>query len=116
MEISVADAAGKNLDQHLAGAWNGNRSLFDGERLAERANDSGFHGLVPGARSFSRKKGTSAHRRVGTSRASIALPGQVEGDIANDAVFVAHDSCAQAKPLRLKLRSPAAVKIGGLAA
>ena len=45
VQVGVADARG--VDRHLdhAGARLGDRHLVDGQRLAELANDGGFHGL-----------------------------------------------------------------------
>src|SRR5208282_855326 len=121
MEIGVADAAGNDLHQDFPRSRLGNRDFLDRKQLAERANDSGLHGLLHMPGSFSSESGASVDF-VSTRQSwacrnfSIALPGQEQGHVADDAIFVTHDSRAQAKTPRLELRSPAAVDLGGLAA
>ena len=39
VEVGVADAAGDQADEHLAGAWLGEIDLLDGERGAELLED-----------------------------------------------------------------------------
>jgi hypothetical protein len=44
MEVGVADAARRDLYEHLARARLRDRHLLDPERLVERADDGGAHG------------------------------------------------------------------------
>jgi len=48
MQVGVAYAGGGDLDEDLAGSGRWHRNLLDHERLAELANDGGFHSLGHG--------------------------------------------------------------------